>query len=143
MDRQSYDVLCPVASIKPPIGGTQDRDPIRETLHPGDNYSRSTSIARTLVRGNTEFMGLRNHYFRKMPADLDLFEAALLTGLIKAPSIYSPVKHPDRALQRRNAVIDAMLENGTITLASCEDGPTRDCPEYNGCTCENSLTRIY
>ena len=54
-------------------------------------------------------------YFDKNPADLTISEAALLAGLIKNPSYFSPVKHADRALRRRNEVIDAMLGNGSIT----------------------------
>ena len=46
---------------------------------------------------------------------MTLDEAALLAGLPKAPQYYSPVLHPDRALKRRNLVINAMLEDGKIT----------------------------
>jgi penicillin-binding protein 1A len=48
---------------------------------------------------------------------LKLEEAALLAGLPKAPQYYSPVTHPDRALKRRNLVLNAMLEDGKITAA--------------------------
>ena len=41
-------------------------------------------------------------YFDKDPADLTLTEAALLAGLPQAPTAYSPRRHPDRALERRN-----------------------------------------
>jgi len=46
---------------------------------------------------------------------LDVAQAALVAGLIKSPSRYSPERHPDRAKERRDEVIDAMLRNGTIT----------------------------
>ncbi len=59
-------------------------------------------------------------YFHKKPDELTVPEAALLTGLIRAPSVYSPVKHPDRALRRRNEVIDAMVESGSITAGDAE-----------------------
>ena len=59
-------------------------------------------------------------YFHKSSDELDIAEAALLVGLIRSPAVYSPSKHPDRALRRRNAVIDAMLENGAITLAEAQ-----------------------
>lgn len=55
------------------------------------------------------------YYFAKEPNLLDIGEAALLAGLIKAPSHYSPYKHPDRALLRRNDVIDAMVRDHVIT----------------------------
>ena len=54
-------------------------------------------------------------YFNKHAKDLKLEEAALLAGLPKAPSSYSPITSPDRALRRRNLVINNMLEDGKIT----------------------------
>jgi penicillin-binding protein 1A len=59
-------------------------------------------------------------YFHKNPSELNLSEAALLAGLMKGPSYYSPVKHSDRALRRRNEVLDAMVSNGSITKAEGE-----------------------
>jgi len=46
--------------------------------------------------------------------DLTLAECALLAGLPRAPSLYSPLRHPDRALKRRNWVLRRMLEAGYI-----------------------------
>jgi penicillin-binding protein 1A len=54
-------------------------------------------------------------YFHKKPADLTLPEAALLVGLIRSPTVYSPFSHPDRAVQQRNDVLDAMLAHGYMT----------------------------
>jgi len=54
-------------------------------------------------------------YFHKQSADLTLSEAALLVGLIRSPTVYSPFRHPDRSVQRRNDVLDAMLAHGSIT----------------------------
>jgi penicillin-binding protein 1A len=54
-------------------------------------------------------------YFSRHAKDLTLAEAALLAGLPKAPSSYSPIGNPDRAFRRRNMVINAMLEDGAIT----------------------------
>lgn len=55
------------------------------------------------------------HFFHKEPSQLRLEEAALLAGLPRAPSQLSPVKHPDRALRRRNEVLDLMTEKHAIT----------------------------
>lgn len=55
------------------------------------------------------------HFFHKEPSQLNVGEAALLAGLLRAPSYFSPIKHPDRALQRRNEVIDAMLKTHSIS----------------------------
>jgi penicillin-binding protein 1A len=57
------------------------------------------------------------HFFGKDPNELSVAQAALIAGLIEAPSRYSPMRHPDRTLQRRNEVIDRMLKNGAITDA--------------------------
>jgi penicillin-binding protein 1A len=55
------------------------------------------------------------YYFNKHARDLKLEEAALLAGLPKAPANYSPVNFPERALRRRNLVLNNMLEDGLIT----------------------------
>ncbi len=55
------------------------------------------------------------YYFSKHAKELTLPEAALLAGLPKGPSAYSPISNPDKALRRRNLVINAMLEDGKIT----------------------------
>jgi penicillin-binding protein 1A len=54
------------------------------------------------------------YYFSKHAKDLTLPEAALLAGLPKGPVAYSPILNPDKALHRRNLVINAMLEDGKI-----------------------------
>ncbi len=54
-------------------------------------------------------------YFRKPARDLTLEEAAVLAALPKGPSYYSPILNPERALRRRNLVLNAMLEDGKIT----------------------------
>ncbi len=53
-------------------------------------------------------------YFNKPEKDLTLEEAAVLAGLPKAPNSYSPINNPERALRRRNLVINNMLEDGKI-----------------------------
>src|SRR6202045_589673 len=60
-------------------------------------------------------------YFGKPAKKLTLAEAALLAGLPKGPGIYSPINHPDRAMKRRNLVINALLEDGKITAAQAAD----------------------
>ena len=53
-------------------------------------------------------------YFDKPANDLELAEAALLAGLLKAPSDYSPFKNPEMAKNRRSLVLNSMLERGVI-----------------------------
>ncbi len=47
-------------------------------------------------------------FFDKSPAEVNVDEAALLVGLLKAPTYYSPILNPDRALSRRNTVLHQM-----------------------------------
>jgi penicillin-binding protein 1A len=68
-----------------------------------------------LGHGAYGFEAASEYYFSKPAKDLNLDEAALLAGLPKSPAYYSPINHPDRALKRRNLVIDSMLEDGKIT----------------------------
>ena len=56
-------------------------------------------------------------YFGKSARDLTLAETALLAGLPKAPSNYSPYLHLERAYQRQAYVLSRMLEDGYITKA--------------------------
>ena len=54
-------------------------------------------------------------YFDKDMKSLTLPECALLAGIIQRPSYLSPYRHPERALERRNLVLDSMVETGAIT----------------------------
>ncbi len=55
------------------------------------------------------------HYFGKPASQLTLAEAATLAALPKGPALYDPVRHPDRARERRNTVLALMAEQGYIT----------------------------
>ncbi|HSM86445.1 MAG TPA: transglycosylase domain-containing protein, partial [Candidatus Limnocylindrales bacterium] len=76
------------------------------------------------------------YYFHKHAKDLKLEEAALLAGLPKAPVAYSPINFPDRALKRRNLVINNMLEDGKITAE--EAGRAKSLPLRLNIEPENS-----
>ncbi len=54
-------------------------------------------------------------YFGKDVSHLSVQEAALLAGIIKSPNYYSPFSHEDRARERRNMVLEAMVESDKIT----------------------------
>ena len=68
-----------------------------------------------LGHGVYGFEAASEYYFGKPAKNLTLEEAALLAGLPKGPGIYSPINHPDKAVKRRNLVINALLEDGKIT----------------------------
>lgn len=58
--------------------------------------------------------GIRNAaktFFQKEPDRVDINEAALLVGMVNAPSLYNPRRNPKKALDRRNTVLDQMVRN--------------------------------
>jgi penicillin-binding protein 1A len=57
-------------------------------------------------------------YFSTTPANLKLEEAAMLVGMCKNPSLYNPVRHPERATNRRNTVLSQMAKYGYIDEAT-------------------------
>ncbi len=59
-------------------------------------------------------------YFGKDVRQLDVAECALLAGIIQSPSRLSPFRHADRAIDRRNLVLDSMVETGAITHDQAE-----------------------
>jgi penicillin-binding protein 1B len=59
-------------------------------------------------------------YFGKDVSQLDLAQCAMLAGLIQSPSRLNPFHHPDRAIERRNLVLDSMVETGAITKDEAE-----------------------
>ncbi|MGA8041317.1 MAG: transglycosylase domain-containing protein, partial [Terracidiphilus sp.] len=59
-------------------------------------------------------------YFGKDVRQLTLSECALLAGMIQRPNYFSPFRHPDRAIERRNLVLDSMVETGAITKEEAE-----------------------
>ena len=84
------------------------------------NYSKQEILAmylNTVDFGSNAF-GIKTAsktFFDKQPADLDVDEAAVLVGLLKAPTTYSPVLHPDNALVRRNTVLSQMNHYGYLS----------------------------
>jgi len=62
----------------------------------------------------TGFAEAARSYFNKDLRSISLPEAALLAGLIQRPSYLSPYRHPERAIDRRNLVLEAMVETGAI-----------------------------
>jgi penicillin-binding protein 1B len=61
--------------------------------------------------------GLASQYFFSQPlSELKLEQVALLVGMVKGPTYYNPRRNPERALERRNLVLDVLVEQGVITL---------------------------
>jgi len=58
------------------------------------------------------------HYFGRPVSELRLQETALLVSIIPAPSYYNPRRHPERALNRRNLVLQTLSDVGAISAAT-------------------------
>ncbi|MFZ4740981.1 MAG: penicillin-binding protein 1A [Bacteroidales bacterium] len=84
------------------------------------NYTKEEIIAmyfNTVDFGSNSF-GIKTAartYFNKSPDSLKIEEAALLVGILKAPTYYSPIKNPENALKRREVVLNQMRKNDYIT----------------------------
>ena len=82
-------------------------------------------------------------FYGKELNQISLSEAALLAGMIQSPARYSPVHHPDAAEARRNTVLAAMQENGSIThdqLTSASADPVALAPDRS---LDNSLAPYF
>ncbi len=62
-----------------------------------------------------------NTYFNKEAKDLNIAESAMLIGLCKNPSLFNPVRFPDRARDRRNIVLGQMLKVGYLSQAEYDE----------------------
>jgi penicillin-binding protein 1B len=74
-------------------------------------------------RGSFTISGVgeaEHSYFNKDLKNITLPEAALLAGIVQAPSALSPYRHPEKALERRNLVLDSMVETHAISKAEAE-----------------------
>ncbi|MCW3150712.1 penicillin-binding protein 1B [Stutzerimonas stutzeri] len=61
--------------------------------------------------------GLASQYFFGRPlAELRLHQVALLVGMVKGPTYYNPRRHPERALERRNLILDLLAEQQVVTV---------------------------
>lgn len=100
---------------------------------------------------NTNFYGHRcygveaasKYYFGKSAKDVDWDEAALLIGLSNAPTAYDPVKNPEKALEKRNRVLDTICKEGYIPeedLEGYKNKPLNIVQEYAEGTLENYQT---
>jgi len=80
-----------------------------------ESYINEVYLGQEGPRAVHGFALASQHYFGKPLYQLDLSQQALLIGMIKGPSLYNPERNPERALKRRNVVLDVMAEQGVIT----------------------------
>jgi penicillin-binding protein 1A len=73
-----------------------------------------------LGHGSYGVRAAARRYFSKEMEQLTLAQSALIAGMAQAPSRYSPTANPERAMVRRNLVLDKMARHGFITAADAE-----------------------
>jgi penicillin-binding protein 1B len=78
-------------------------------------YANEINLGQRGSFGINGFGEAAQAYFGKDLRQLDLAECALLAGMIQRPNYFAPYRHPDRAMDRRNVVLDSMVETGAIT----------------------------
>ena len=89
------------------------------------NYTKEEIVAmylNTVEYGSNAF-GIKSAaqtFFGKLPSELNLQEAAVLVGVVNAPTRYSPVRNPENALKRRNLVLKRICEAGGISNSECD-----------------------
>lgn len=80
------------------------------------NQILSIYLNRVYLGGGTYGIGAASEkYFKKKPKNLSLLESALLAGLLKAPSVYSPLSSLEKSRVRTEIVLGEMQEEGFIT----------------------------
>ncbi len=96
------------------------------------NYTKEeiiTMYLNTVDFGSFNNFGIKSAaqtYFNTTPAKLTPPQAALLIGMLKGPSLYSPIRHPENALARRNTVLSMMKKAGYLSEVETEDFQKKD-----------------
>ncbi|MFI3319958.1 MAG: transglycosylase domain-containing protein [Rikenellaceae bacterium] len=89
------------------------------------NYTKeeiATMYLNTVTYGSNAY-GVKSAaqtFFNKLPSELNIQEAAVLVGVVNAPTRYSPVRNPESAMARRNVVINRLAKTGAITEQMCD-----------------------
>src|SRR6476619_7446613 len=124
------------------------------------NYSKDGILERYL---NLAYFGdgaygiqsAAKHYFNKNAKDLNWGESAVLAGLVKNPTGFDPTNYPDRALERRDVVLDRMAQLSVINDSKAAQLKKRGLGLHvvdtrNGCVysrapffCDYVLSRLY
>ena len=89
------------------------------------------------VRG---YQKASQYYFGKNIRDLKLHECSLLAGIIRSPGRYNPFHHPERALERRQIVLNRLLDLKKITASQMQEARKQPLPERPGIQPNRSIS---
>lgn len=112
------------------------------------NYTKEEIITmyfNTVDFGNNSF-GIKTAsktYFNKLPSELNVQEAALLVGILKGTTVYSPIRNAERAKARRNVVLDQMEKYGFITEAELTEASSSELEMHYTSPDHNQGTATY
>ena len=89
------------------------------------NYTKEeivTMFFNTIPFGSNSFgiNAASKTFFDKQPSELNVEESAMLVGMLNKPTRYNPRLNPDKALQRRNTVLERMERSGYLTKDECD-----------------------
>ena len=80
-----------------------------------ESYLNEVYLGQEGPRAIHGFALAARHYFDRPLQQLGLHQQALLVGMIKGPSLYNPLRNPERAKARRNVVLEVMVEQGLVS----------------------------
>ena len=94
------------------------------------NFTKDEILALYLnaVPFSDNVFGIRNAsktFFQKEPYQLNVEESALLVGMINGPGLYNPRRNPKASIDRRNLVINRMVDNGKLSFAEATKCKTK------------------
>ena len=90
-----------------------------------ESYLNEVYLGQAGQRGIHGFGMASQHYFGQPYSQLKVHQVALLVGLVKGASYYNPRSHPERALNRRNTVLDLLAEQGVLSKQKTESAKAR------------------
>ena len=90
-----------------------------------ESYLNEVYLGQAGKRGIHGFGMASQHYFGQPYSQLKVHQVALLVGLVKGASYYNPRRFPERALNRRNMVIDLLAEQGVLSKQKADSAKAR------------------
>ncbi len=115
----------------------------------GKTYSKReilTLYLNTVPFGENVFgvAAASQRFFDKSASQLEVQEAAVLVGMLKATTYYNPRRHPKRALERRNVVLDQMLRYGSLEESDAQSLKEGELNlDYNNVTSKGSTAAYF